>query len=230
MRKITLGLLSIFWLPSLALASTNMVVDDATIVDPQSCEIESWFGDNGRDSLFYFAPVCQFGESGVELTFAYERWRPYQQASQNYLTTQVKTMLGSFDQQRGAVAVALGSTFALDSNYSKRVPQYYVNVPLSYQLTPSTTVHANAGLLQDTVTNTTRTTSGVGIEQQFNASVSGFAELFQQRGDGVNWQIGTHLQQLIPGANVTLSVLSTEFDSGRDHAVFVAFSFRPRGW
>ena len=85
---------------------------------------------------FIFAPVCQFGESGVELTFAYERWRPYQQASQNYLTTQVKTMLGSFDQQRGAVAVALGSTFALDSNYSKRVPQYYVNVPLSYQLTP----------------------------------------------------------------------------------------------
>lgn len=70
MRKITLGLLSIFWLPSLALASTNMVVDDATIVDPQSCEIESWFGDNGRDSLFYFAPVCQFGAVVVTMPYS----------------------------------------------------------------------------------------------------------------------------------------------------------------
>lgn len=230
MRKITLGLLSFFWLPAFALASTNMVVDDANIVDPRSCEIESWLGDNGRDSVFYFAPVCQFGDSGVELTFAYERWRPYQQASQNYLTTQVKTGLGNFDQQRGLVAIALGSTFALDANVSQRVPQYYVNVPASYQVTPRTTVHANAGLLQDTVTRTTRATSGVGIEQAFNASVSGFAELFHQRGDGVNWQIGTHLQQLIPGAELTLSVLRTEFDSGRDHTFFVALNFRPRGW
>ena len=43
MRKITLGLLSIFWLPSLALASTNMVVDDAAIENFDSCRDHAVF-------------------------------------------------------------------------------------------------------------------------------------------------------------------------------------------
>lgn len=229
MRKSTLGLMGFFALPSLALASTSMVVDDASIVGPNRCEIESWFGNNGRDALFYFAPVCQFGESGVELTFAYERWKPYQQSAQNYLTTEAKTLLGHFDQQRGAVALALGSTFALDSAPAERVPSYYVNVPLSYQLTNSTTMHVNAGLLQDNLVSKTRTTSGIGLEQEFNRQVTGFAEVFHVEGSGTNWQVGTLLSQVIPNANLTVSVMRSEFDSGRDHTLFFAFSFSPRG-
>ncbi|MCH8502579.1 MAG: hypothetical protein LAT77_11800 [Aliidiomarina sp.] len=229
MRKSILGLMGFFALPSLALASTSMVVDDASIVDPNRCEIESWFGNNGRDSLFYFAPVCQFGDSGVELTFAYERWKPYQQSAQNYLTTEAKTLLGSFDQQRGAVALALGSTFALDSDPVKRVPSYYVNVPVSFQLSHSTMVHVNAGLQQDNVASKTRTTSGIGLEQQFNRHVTGFAEVFHIEGSGTNWQVGALLSQVIANASLTVSLMRTDFDSGRDHTLFFAFSFSPRG-
>ena len=124
-----------------AQAARPLITDDARVVDPGACQVETWVKRN-RDSTEYWAlPACNFTGT-LELTFGGARTRDSDRSYASDIQAQGKLMLRPLEINAVGIAVVAGTV---------RHPQadardWFVYVPISVSLLDDrVVVHTNLG-------------------------------------------------------------------------------------
>lgn len=173
---------------ALALLSSNagagrpMTVDDAAIVAPDQCQLETYARHDPRHSEYWATPACNVGGA----------WELGAGASRGGETRdgrlQAKTVFRAMETGGWGIGLVLADQFrsgrGLDGDLS-------LNVPLSVSLRgDAVLVHLNAGVLRAQAARATNATWGAGAEFRLDERHALTAEVFGQRRNGSRYQFG----------------------------------------
>ena len=173
---------------SSAFAARPFVTDDARVVRPGGCQIESFAKQlrAHRGAEYWFLPACNPLER-AELTAGVRRIAVDGEPTTDGLILQAKTLLRALEPNGTGFALTLGSL--RDTPGAGWTP--YLNaIASSSFLNDVLVVHANAGGLRDPVDARRPYTWGLGAELAFSSRVSGIAEGYGQRGEPPSRQLG----------------------------------------
>jgi hypothetical protein len=192
MKFLTTCLLACATLP--AHAGRPMTVDDAAIVAPGQCQLETYAlrGDDGVRE-FWATPACNAG-GDWELA-AGGAWAEDDVRSYHYGRLQAKTVFKPLEAGGWGIGLVLADQFrsgrGVDGDLS-------ANVPLSFSLlNDSVLLHLNAGAVRTQVKRHTDASWGIGAEFKLNERNSLTAETFGQQRAGSRYQFG-YAHALIP--------------------------------
>ena len=132
-------------------AARPMVTDDARIVDPQACQVETWVRTNQDARGAYWAvPACN-PTGNLELTYGASVERDAGEKRVGASFAQAKTQLRPLQPNEWGLSVTAGRYLERASAPGERnVPSNYLNVPFSLSLrNDDILLHANAGLRRD---------------------------------------------------------------------------------
>lgn len=165
-------------------AGGHHAVDDAAILDPGQCQIETWFDreSGGSRALVHTGPACRVGP--VELGLNVDRSRTDADGSLVSGGPQVKWAYALSDSwSAGAV---------LSATWKSRAPRYVGSmlvVPVTWTATESVAVHANFGReFRHGAADVNR--SGVALEWTPVPTWSLLAERFRESHLN-HWRVGT---------------------------------------
>lgn len=176
-------------------AARPLITDDARVVDPNACQVESWIRKN-RDSVEYWAlPACNF-TGNLELTFGGARTHDNDTggAYASDIQMQGKLLVKPLATNGWGLAIVAGTV---------RHPQlpardWFAYVPTSFSSRDDTVVvHTNFGWLRDGDIHRVRGTWGVGTETRLSERTYLIAEIFGQNRGKASHQIGVR-QWIIP--------------------------------
>lgn len=163
MKKVVAALL--FASPALCHAARPFVTDDARVVDPDHCQLETFYKEQRAYSghEFWFLPACN--QLGVEWTLGGNRVE-----GDNNLIVQGKKLLKPLETNGYGLAMSVASIGG----------QFGINGIGSFSFFDDRSViHANLAYLED------RPAWGIGLEQLlFAPRVYGIFEMFGERGGG----------------------------------------------
>lgn len=201
--------------PGTSQAARPMITDDARIVDPKSCQVESWVQSyRGHRTDLWALPGCNpFGWFELTLGGAYG-WGPGNE-NEKRLFAQFKTLFRTLDEPGGwGWGVSVGT---LDTWYSpKRASLFepYVNIPVSVSLADDRVVmHLNVGAVHTRgLSGAWDATWGIGTEIYLNERTFLIAETFGRQGEGSSGQFGIRYW-VIPDRVQIDTTLGSRFES-----------------
>jgi hypothetical protein len=183
--------------PVVHAAGGHFAVDDAAILDPDQCQLESWeeFETGGARSLFHFGPSCRVGP--VELGLNVDRLRSRGRDSSTVFGPQVKW------------AVAVDDDFSVGFvglvGWQGKAPRYAgatLYLPFSLHVAPPLWLHANGG--RDWYRGAPSTSRlGLALEWDLGTTWTMTGELFRQA-SGNFARLGTRWQAS-PNVSIDLS-------------------------
>src|SRR5690349_1163751 len=167
-RTLALAALASFssLLPEDALAARPMVTDDARVVDPKACQVESWMKFNRGSTEYWALPACNpFGF--FELTYGGARIHDDSAGSaftDNIL--QVKTIARPLEANGWGWGIAAGTDRHLHREGANGWPgDWYMYVPVSASFRDDGIVmHLNAGVTRHRDLDRSIVTWGLGSE------------------------------------------------------------------
>jgi len=170
------------WLVSLnAYAARPMITDDARIVDPKSCQVESWVQFN-RDSTEYWAlPGCNF-TGNLELTLGGVHSRHKGRSRGTEALFQGKTLFKPLEPNGWGWGLVVGNARHPDVHADRSmIGDLYTYVPMSFSFRNDRFVlHTNLGWLREKEPVRHRMTWGIGSETQLGKRTWLIAETFGQ--------------------------------------------------
>lgn len=132
--------------PGAAHAARPLITDDARVVDPQACQLETWTKRGFQDGIreFWALPACN-PTGNLELTIGGNRSDYEDVANQNSLVIQGKTLFRRLEGDDWAIGLVAGGTKSSPS--SRSGPSIlYTYVPLTVARFDSRLIlHFNAG-------------------------------------------------------------------------------------
>lgn len=174
-------------------AARPFVTDDARIVDPGGCQIETFTRQqrHERDRQSWFLPGCTPALlPRSELSFGGFRADNAVDGASGTLIAQAKTLLRTLETDGWGAAVTLGST-RRSGPAGARSWNPYVNLVSSLSFAGDrVVVHANLGALRDRPAAQTLYTWGLGTEVLLMGRLSGIAEIYNQQNEKPGSQIG----------------------------------------
>lgn len=132
-------------------AARPMVTDDARIVDPQACQVETWVRANQDARGAYWAvPACN-PTGNLELTYGAGLVRTSGETRVDASFVQGKTILKPLERHGWGLGLTLGRSLERASGPGERnAASHYLNLPASLSLRDDDILlHANAGLRRD---------------------------------------------------------------------------------
>jgi hypothetical protein len=174
-------------------AGRPMTVEDATILAPGQCQLESYVQRADAAREFWATPSCNPG-GNWELAAGVASTDDHTQTA-HYGRLQAKTVLQPLGPGGWSIGLVLADQFrtgrGLDGDLS-------ANVPLSFSLRgDSVLLHLNAGVVRTRLTRSTDATWGLGAEFKLNERNSLTAETYGQQRAGSRYQFG-YAHALIP--------------------------------
>ncbi|MCL2822884.1 MAG: hypothetical protein FWD57_02735 [Polyangiaceae bacterium] len=162
-----------------AWAARPMITDDARVVDPKSCQIETWTRFS-RDSIDYWAmPGCNVAQSIELTTGAALSWQSGS-AEVTDILLQGKTLFRELEPNGWSVGLAIG--YAHHSNTQARdgvTGHPYAYTPWSLSLFNDVVVlHANIGWVLENEAKRHQLTWGLGSETALTDRIWIIAEAF----------------------------------------------------
>ncbi len=196
MNKFALGVcLSLVW-PLLGWAARPMVTDDAQVVDPGSCQLESWVKHSGLGTEFWALPGCNLG-ADTEITLGGSAQSAYNDPQSEWTVLQFKKRWVKLEPGRWGLATSIGHVDArakpggLPVNSSLfPVRDGYLNVPMTYLSFKGWLLHLNLGWIQHHADAKNRPTWGIGGELPVSQRTYLMAETFAESGTRSKVQIG----------------------------------------
>lgn len=169
-----------------ARAARPLITDDARIVDPKACQVESWVKRN-RDSTEYWAvPACNF-TGNLELALGGARTHDAMGTRTTDMQVQAKTLFKPLQTNGWGIGLAVGTLRHVD--VGRR--DWYAYVPTSFSLRDdAVVVHTNLGFLRDGVLRRDRLTWGLGTEVRLSERSWLIAETFGQQHGKALHQLG----------------------------------------
>lgn len=170
-------------------AARPLLTDDARVVDPEHCQLESWTVGQTRAREWWALPACNVGGT-LELAAGGQRVQESQATGATTGLTQAKKLLKELQPGGVGLAFSVGAVFDRD----RSLP--YVNMPVSWMSAgEGTLLHLNVGASARPERSGVDRTFGVGLEQQFSESAWLIAERYStspqqwQAQAGVRWWI-----------------------------------------
>jgi hypothetical protein len=176
-------------------AARPLNTDDARIVDPKSCQVESWVRMNQGSTEYWALPGCNF-TGNLELTAGGAR---INDGSGNLSRTvlQGKTIFKPLEKNGWGIGLGAGTVQKVQANDSSR--DWYAYVPTSFSFADDRwVVHTNVGLLREQASKRDLATWGVGVERELGSTTWLIAETFGQSHDKPQFQVGLR-QWIVPG-------------------------------
>jgi len=191
-----------------------MITDDARIVDPKSCQLETWVQSFRSQRTDYWAlPGCNpLGWFELTVGGAYE-WKPGE-ANERRLLAQFKTLFRTLEPGGFGWGLAVGT---LDTRYrpkSDPLNEPYVNIPISVSLADDRAImHVNVGAVHSPGTGrNVHATWGIGSEIYLNKRAFIIAETFGRQGAPTAGQFGIRYW-VIPDRVQIDATLGSSFES-----------------
>lgn len=186
-------------LPGAAEAARPMITDDARVVDPRSCQLESWVRHNRSSTEYWALPGCNVGER-LELTVGGARGSGASGSQTTDVVMQAKYLLRTMQPDGWGLAATVGNVShpAIDAR-GNLLGDQYLNVPASFSFRQDAFVlHLNGGWLHERRSDNDRATWGVGSETRLHSRHYLIAETYGQAGLAPFYQVGWRFW-LVPG-------------------------------
>ena len=197
-----------------AFAARPLVTDDAHIVDPHACQLESYV-KKLQDSTEYWAlPACNPFEN-LELTVGGNWIRNDDNANSNHLILQGKTIFQAVEVNGWGWGLAAGIVKATSPAATRGTNDLYAYIPITFSLRDDAIlVHVNAGVDRDRVNDETKFTYGLASEMAINPRFSLLAETYGDSRENPFWQGGVRIW-ILPQRWQVDSTIGGQFGAGR---------------
>ncbi len=173
-----------------AMAARPLITDDARIVDPKACQVESWMQFQRSGNEFWALPGCN-PTGNLELTLGGSAQRVNGNTDFTNVQFQAKTLLKPLEPNGYGIALSGGLVHHPNAEERKLFGNVYVNVPVSISMFDDRFVtHLNIGANRDTENRQSRLTWGIGTETQLHPRVYLVAETFGQNKGNPSFQTG----------------------------------------
>lgn len=147
----------------------HFLVDDATITDPGTCQLETWTSRFSGESFWVLQPACSTVNGWEFALPAVYSWSDNEFVE---LGLEAKTIL-SEDFAGGALAISIGTFFDLvDDEFAGG----FVNFPYSRALDSYWTLHLNAGAEYDRFSSNWDATWGIATTYTLSQHIELIAE------------------------------------------------------
>jgi hypothetical protein len=167
-----------------ARAARPMITDDARVVDPKTCQLETWARHNrGGPNELWAVPSCNFG-GDLEIAVGGAIAHDSGSATVSDTLAQVKYLPRPLKADDWGWGITLGGASNARINpRANQIDNLYLNLPASLSLRDDAILlHANVGALHDTHERRTRATWGLGSEILLRGDVQLIAETFGEAG------------------------------------------------
>jgi hypothetical protein len=196
MRRIVLALAA---LPALAHAARPFVTDDARIVDPGGCQLESWAKARENGNEFWLLPACNpFGN--LEISAGLGELRPDGAEPSRDKVLQVKTLFRELKPNGVGWGMAAGAVARPGpEGGGNRLSSVYAYFPVSASFRDDQwVVHANLGLQREREAGQTSLTWGLGTEAAVGSRLYAIGETYGDNRQNPFWQFGLRYW-IVPG-------------------------------
>ncbi|MDR2871022.1 MAG: hypothetical protein LBV45_00500 [Xanthomonadaceae bacterium] len=168
-----------------------MITDDARIVDPKSCQVETWVQKYRSRTEHWALPACNF-TGNLELTFGGARSRAGGKTQTTDVTFQAKTLFRTLEPNGWSWGLAAGNTRHpnIHTGHSL-IGDLYTYIPATFSFYDDRFVlHANLGWLRQKEPLRHYMTWGIGSETQIGGRTWLIAETFGQDKGKPSYQAG----------------------------------------
>ena len=174
---------------SVAQAARPMMTDDARIVDPKSCQLESWVRDSKHMTEYWAQPGCNVGQN-AEITIGGSLEGENGHSSFANEIYQIKSIIRPIDINQTGYSIALGNARDPKRTMNKVIQDWYLNVPISYPYNDRLVIHTNLGVTHLTDERTEKINWGLSSEYNYNERVDLISEVFNQSSNSTYFQFG----------------------------------------
>lgn len=174
----------------LAWAARPMNTDDANVVDPRSCQVESWVRSAYSTNERWAIPGCNFfGDTEVSVGTNFLAARG--QGTQQLGLVQVKKRWQLVEPGQWGLSTTLGRVQSphADKGASPNLDTY-VNIPATWATEQGPILHLNLGAYHHQAERVTQTTWGVGGEIPLNRRLFTIMESYGETGSRSKFQLG----------------------------------------
>ncbi len=179
-----------------AWAARPMNTDDANVVDPHSCQLESWVKNSGLGIERWALPGCNFF-ADTEITLGGSSQSAKHDGASDWTLIQFKKRWVKLEPGHWGVSTSIGHVDGRGTTQQLPVNSLlypvrdgYLNVPMTFWSKDGWLLHLNVGWIQHHLDRTNRPTWGVGGEWPLNARSYLIAETYGESGTRTKYQIG----------------------------------------
>jgi hypothetical protein len=193
--RLLLPLVASAILASPAWGARPMITDDARIVDPKACQVESWVRTNAASRESWALPACN-PTGWAELTFGGARTRAADEGTATSdVLMQAKTIIRPLETNGWGVGLAVGAVRHPNVDGADRFPgDVYGYVPVSVSFADDAVVgHLNLGGLRRKEEGRNYLTWGLAAETLLNERLYLITEAFGQHVGNPFYQAGLRI-------------------------------------
>ena len=222
MKKIlllTLFILSVSLLNH-AHAARPMLTDDARIVDPKACQLESWVRDSKHTTEYWALPACNVGEN-TEITIGGGLEGENGHSSFANELYQIKSIIRPIAINQTGYSIVLGNGRDPKSTMNKVIQDWYLNVPISYPYNDQLVIHTNLGVTHLTDEKTEKINWGLSSEYNYNERIDLISEIFNQSSNSTYFQFGLRYWLIKNRAQIDTTYMNSFNHIGEDQSFSV---------
>ena len=205
---------------SVAQAARPMMTDDARIVDPKSCQLESWVRDSKHITEYWAQPGCNVGEN-AEITIGGSLEGENGHSSFANEIYQIKSIIRPIDINQTGYSIVLGNTRDPKRTMNKVIQDWYLNVPISYPYNDRLVIHTNLGVTHLTDERTEKINWGLSSEYNYNERVDLISEVFNQSSNSTYFQFGLRYWLIKNRAQIDTTYMNSFNHIGEDQSFSV---------
>lgn len=189
MKRI-ITLLFFFSLVENIFAARPMITDDARIIDPQSCQVESWVKSTKDSEEYWALPACN-PLGFFELTLGGSKIHSQDPTDSSGRVVQAKTVFRELKPNDWAIGFALGRNHHLGTSQLASHHDVYGYIPVTWSLNNDQQfLHLNLGAIKSQFDSVLRKTWGVGAELEITPRTFLIAETYGVDGVKPSYQAG----------------------------------------
>lgn len=177
-------------------AGRPMATDDADVLDPGACQLETWNEHSRGQNLSWLNPSCNpFG--ATEFALGAARQRQDGAPASNLYSWQIKHLLRKYEEDSPGYALALGAQRDLAAAATDTFIKGIMSLPLAGE---NLLAHVNAGVVRQRreMQNDYRGSWGIALDGQVHEGTRVSLETYAVTAARANWQLGVR-HELIPG-------------------------------
>ena len=181
----------LFLLPFASYAARPMITDDARVVDPKACQVESWIRRNRESTEFWALPACN-PLGFFEFTFGGARVREEGENAFTDQLVQAKTILKPLENDGWGIGAAVGTIRHPRRETARGWPgdaYFYIPVSVAFR-GDQWVVHVNGGAVHRRDLGKDVATWGFGNEIRLRDDLYFIPEVFRSEPGRPFYQVG----------------------------------------
>jgi hypothetical protein len=213
---IALFALGIFYL-NLSYAARPMLTDDARIVDPKACQLESWIRDSKHITEYWALPSCNVSEN-LEITIGGSLEGESGHSSFANELYQMKSIIQPIATNQTGYSIVIGNGRDPKRTMNKAIQDWYLNLPISYPYNDRLVIHTNLGVTHLTDEHTEKINWGLSSEYNYNERVDLISEVFNQSSNSTYFQFGLRYWLIKNRAQIDTTYMNSFNHIGEDQS------------